>query len=442
MKSNTRKYGWMGAGLTLTASLALVGCNNSTGAGGATGGATTGGATVAVVNGTNIGREDVHTYLEANGGENALRQLIDFELVMQHLKSLGLDVTEEELNAALAERQKQNPMIAEVVKKGGAQLDALKRSVRYQLAMDEILTKDVKVDAAAQQKWFEKNRTRYDKAAQVKIGVLFSSTKQRADVLSQQLKKGKTFLELVNEQKKANDDVAKSSTANSSESPTPGMPAPEFIPLDALPPAMKQAVTKLKPGDNSSVIELKGAKTAYAILKLIERQEPVQAKVGDPLPGLEYKLEQVARTAVKENPQNPDFDKTVTQVEGYLQQQGMQQGRMEKPTYREVLNLINQTAVQRLLTQLRGKSKVEISDPVYEVIAKDYQPTPPLTDSMPGGPPGGAASSSSTPSSGAPSSGTPSSGAPSGGAPSSGTPSGGATSGAAGSTTPAAPAAP
>lgn len=394
LKSNTRKYLLTGAGLSLTASL-LVGCNNA-GGGASAGGATSGGATVATVNGTNIGREDLRTYLEAKGGPQVLRQLIDFELVMQHAKTAGLEVTDAELDAAIAAQQQQNPQMAQSVKNGGAALETLRREMRYQLALDKLLTKDIKVDAAAQQKWFEKNRARYDKPAQVKAGILFSSTKQRADVMAQQLKtKGKSFLDLVNEQKKANDMVAKSSFADSSESATPGMAAPAFLPIDALPPALKQAVEKLKPTETSGVVEIKGAQTAYAIILLKERQEAVKAKAGDPLPTQEYKLEQVARKALVKLPVNPQtkkkptFEEYSAQAQQYLQQQNMQQGRMEPPTQRDVLNLINQAEVQRVLTEVRGKANVTSADPVYAAVVKEYQPVP--TAAPPAGAPDAAA---------------------------------------------------
>ncbi|MDF2440039.1 MAG: foldase protein PrsA [Abditibacteriota bacterium] len=396
LKSNTRKYLWMTAGLSITASLALVGCNNG-GSGGAAGGATSGGDTIAVVNGTNIGREDLRTYLEAKGGTQVLRQLIDFELVMQHAKTAGVEITDAELDAAIADQQKQNPQMAQTVKNGGAALETLRREMRYQLALDKLLTKDIKVDEAAQKKWFEKNRTRYDKPAQVQVGILFASTKQRADVMSQQLKKDKSFHDLVEEQKKANDDIAKASTANTSESPTPGMPAPEYLPISALPEALKQAAEKLKPGETSGVVELKGAQTAYAIMKLIKREDAVKAKADDPLPLLEYKLEQVARKAMTQLPVNPQtkkkptFEEYSAQAQQYLQQQNMQQGRMEPPTQRDVLNLINQSEVQRILTEVRSKATVSSTDPVYTAVVKEYQPAPTPAAGAAGGAAAGAA---------------------------------------------------
>jgi foldase protein PrsA len=374
----TKKYLYAATGtFAIAASLMLSGCNNGGGAAGGGGGATTGGDTVATVGDASVSREEIHTLLEANGGEQALRQLIDYNLVMQNLKTQGLEVTDAEVQAALDRQGEDNPLVKQALTKGGPQAEALRRTTRYQLALDKILTKDVKVDAAAQQKWFTKNKANYDKPAKVKIGVLFASTKARADVMAGQLKsKAKTFQELVEEQKKANDPIAASSTNDTTESSDPNIPAPGYLSVDQLPEPMKSQALKLEPGTTSGVLQLKGGQPAFVILRLIDRQAPVQAKASDPQPTLDYKLEQVARGLVKENPQNPPFDKTIEQVRQAIMQQGMQQGRFEQPSYRDVLTYINQTGVQKLLTTLRTSSNVTINDAAYQNIAQEYKPVP------------------------------------------------------------------
>jgi parvulin-like peptidyl-prolyl isomerase len=363
---------------------------------------------VATVGSENITRGQLYSFLEANSGEQGLRQLIDYSLVMQEAQSKGVTVTDEEVKAELDRRKATNPAIAEAEKRGGAAVEALQRQVRLQLALDRLMTREIKEDPKKIEEWFKKNRARYDQSAKVKLGVLFTSQKARADVLAQGLKNGKSFLELVNEQKKANDPVAQGSTNDTSEAGPSGQPGPGYIPVAELPPDMKGAVEKLKPNETSGVVKLAGASPAFAIIKLLDRQEAVTAKATDANVVNEWKLEQVARGIVKENPQNPDFDKTVQQVEQFVQQQEMQQGRMTRPSFRQVLDFINQTAVQKMLTDLRPKANIAIADPQYAKIGDDYKPVP-----TPAAAAGGA--------SGAPASGAPAGGAASGGAASGGT---------------------
>ena len=286
-------------------------------------------------------------------------------------------------------------------KKGGAALDALKRQVRLQLTVDRLLTKDIKVDPKAYDEWLKKNQVKYAVPERVKIGVLFTSTQARADVLAQQLKGGKSFADLVKAQKATSDPIAASSVADTTENAPKEAPNGGYLPTTELPPEMKTALAKLQKDQTSSVVKLGGARPAFVILKLLDRTAGVAAKGEDAKPQLEYKLEQVARGLVKENPGNPNFEQTLTQVEQALQQQNMQQSRFEPPTNRQILDYINQTAVQKLLTSLRTGTKVEIKDPMYSEVADNYKPapTPAANAGAPGGavPPAGGAPSSVAP---------------------------------------------
>ena len=394
-RAKWRVLAMLSAGAILAVSMAGCGGKNS-GAGGAGGVGASGDATVATVNGQQVDREEMHRFLEATHGEEALRQLVEFELVMQELKKQGLSVSDEEVKDAIARRGQQNPAVAadieRINKSGGPMLEALQRNVRYQLAIDKLLTKDIKVDEAALKSWYEKNRTRYGTPATVKLGILIASTKARADTMAQQLKsKTKTFAQLIEEQKKAKDPAAVQGTVAES--------AP--LTVDDLPPTVKPHVAKLQPGQVSPVIALTTTPPqVFAVVRLNSREAanaPKFEEIRDQVER-EYKLEQVARGVVKENPTNPPFEKTLQQVELAIGQQSAQTtGRASRPSYREVLSFINQTAVSRLTTNLRSQAKVQISDPLYERVAKEFQPAPagasaPGASAAPGGAaPGGTA---------------------------------------------------
>jgi parvulin-like peptidyl-prolyl isomerase len=367
----------LSAGAILAAGLAGCGAKN----GGTSGTVASGDATVATVNGDEIDREEMHRFLEATHGEEALGQLIEFQLVMQELKKQGMSITDEEVKAAIAQRAQQNPAIAadieRVNKNGGPMSEALQRNVRYQLAIDKLLTKDIKADEATLKSWYEKNRSRYGTPARVKLGILITSTKARADTLAQQLKnKTKTFAQLVEEQKKANDPAAKGSVAEDPRNP--------WFTVEDLPPAIKPHVAKLKPGQVSPVLNLGTVPHApgttphqmFGIVRLSSREEAKAPKFEEIRDRVEreYKLEQVARGVVKENPKNPSYEQYVQQLE--LAQQNSQQGRMSRPSYREILNFINQAAVSRLTTKLHRQAQVQIPDAMYERVAKEFQPTP------------------------------------------------------------------
>jgi hypothetical protein len=344
----------------------LAGCGGNKTSGGSSSGSSSsgsGGSTVATVNGEGIAREELRDYLEASQGESALSKLIEYSLVMQEAKKEGITVSDADVQASIDARRGQDPNVALIEKAGGVRLDALKRQVRYQLALDGLLTKDVKVNEADLKKWFDTHAKYYNQPERVKFGFLLSTTKARADTMAAQLKgKTKTFQELVDEQKKSNDQLGRGSQA---EAPAP-------TPTSSLPPAIKTGTANLKPGENSGVLALGQApRQAFAIVRLIERTPAVKADLTKMKSQIEadYKLEQVARKLNGQNPQNPNFEKTVQQITGYM----AQQGGGATPSYRAILDFINQTAVANLTSKLQTGAKVEIQDAAYERVGEQYK---------------------------------------------------------------------
>lgn len=353
--------------LAATTSFAIAGCNQSGGGSGpvsvspdSTGG---GGGAVVTVNDQPIERNALYAHMEANYGENSLRQLIDFALITQKLKADGLSVSDDEVTAAIDARKDSSPEVATILETGGVRLDALKRQTRFQLSLDKVLTKDVKVTDDELKKWFGTRSKYYDQPAKAKVGILLSSTKARADTMAAQLKsKSKSFLELVEEQKKAKDPAGQASLA---ETPT-------MIATEGLPPLLKGTIDKLKVGESSGVVSMKeGPQTAFAILLAVQKQPAVKAdftKLKSQLE-MDYKLEQVARNLNKENPANPPFDKTLDQVAGAVAAQSGGQ-----PSFREILTFITQTAATNLTTKLRSDAKIVANDKTYEKLVEGYKP--------------------------------------------------------------------
>ncbi len=237
-----------------TAALTIVAAGCNAGASGGAGGSA-GGDTVATVNGENVGRNDLHRFLEAVNGESALRQLIDHQLIAQEVKKQGLTISEQDIDEGVAEqkRQQSGPALEEferITKAAGPGLEALRRNLRSEIALNRLVTKDVKVDEAQLKKWFEKNKAQYSKPATIKLGVLLAATKARADLMAQQLqKKSKTFAQLVDEQKQANHPIGARSWTHT----------PEFY-ADSLPhqlrPVLGKQAAKMKQGDISLVLSL------------------------------------------------------------------------------------------------------------------------------------------------------------------------------------------
>lgn len=358
----------------------LTGC---TGSGGGSGMASSGGSTsttVATVDGTNITRADLQAYAEALSGEQALPQMIDYELLMKDLKSKGLEVSDEEVKAILAkQRQSMSPedgkRIDALMQSGAPQAEAYRRQAKRRIAIDKILSKDVKADEADVKKWFDKNKaTRYP--MHFNVGVLLTAQKARADAMERQLaSKSKTFKQLVEEQKKLTDPLSKQSTEDSKQPMT----------LDMVPPTMGDAIKNTKPGETSKVLSLSGGQPgqpgAYAIIRVIEKTESsyeaLRAEVET-----DYKLEQVARQEFKKSaPPTMTFEAGLKQIRENLGQQAMQQamqtGQMAPPpTDADAVAALTRASESKLLTDLRQAGKVQVSDAVYQTIGELYKPAP------------------------------------------------------------------
>lgn len=378
------------AGLTLTAALAatLAGCNGTSSTG--TGTASAGGSdTIATVGSTKVTHADLASFLEAQQGEQVLPYLIDTQIIFEAAKAKGLDVTDAEVDADLARRQEADPSVAEILKNGGPKLAVAKNQVKRELAIQKLLTADIKATDAQVKSFFAKYAKYYDQPAKAKVGLLFSSTKARAELMGDQLKKGtKTFDALVAEQKMANDPVAKQSAADRGQ----------FETLENFSPAIAAQITKLPKGGTTPPQQINvGLPTpVFIIFRKTDFQPAKKADLATMRPQVEmdYKLAEAARKTVSQNPQNPPFDETLRRTQQYMQSQNPSGG---SPKLRDVLNYINQTAINTMVAKMRtsGTVQVQVDDPTYATVAQQYQAMPTL-----GTAPGAAGNTASAPAAG------------------------------------------
>ena len=355
--------------------LALAGCNNNNGGGGLTGGGASGsGEAIATVGGTTITRADLTKILEAQSGAQFLPVLIDTQLLIQAGKDAGITVTDAEIAAELERQKKLDPRLGEELTKNPLLTDVINTQVRRNIVSQRLLTKDVKMTDADVQKFFTTYKSYYEAPAQIKFGRLLTSTQARADAMSRALKaKSKTFKQLVEEQKKTQDQAAVDSNETTGD----------FLPLDVLPllvgPNDAKAIEKLPVGGITSPLKIQapGGQTVYAIYQITERKEPTKADFAALKETVEtdYKMAQVAMEEVKKNPENPPFDETLQRTRDAVRAQS-QDPTAAPPSMRDVLTLILRPRQQNILTELRTKGTVQINDPAYKTVADEYKPVP------------------------------------------------------------------
>ena len=358
--------------------LALAGCNGANGgATGATTGAASGGNgdTLATVGGTPITRAELTKILEAQSGAQYLPILIDTQLLIQDGKDKGITVSDADVAAELERQKKVDPRLAEELTKNPKLADIINSQVRRNLVTQRILTKDVKMTDADVQKFFNTYKSYYEDSAKVKVGTLLTSTKARADAMSRALKgKTKTFEQLVEEQKKAQDPLASRSSVGDS-----------FAPVDTLPLVFGEAEAKsiqaLSKGGTTEpkAINVGAGQPIYVLFHVTDKQEPTKADFAALKPQVEtdYKMAQVAMDEVKKNPQNPPFAETLKRTRDAIRGQS-QDPTTPPPSLRDVLTTILRPLQGNILTELRSKGTVKIDDATYTEVAEQYKaiPTP------------------------------------------------------------------
>ena len=359
--------------------LALAGCNGTNGAaGGTTGGSGATGAsgdTLATVGGTPITRTELNKILEAQSGAQVLPVLIDSQLLIQEGKDKGIAVSEADVDAELERQKKLSPELTQELTKNPKLVDAVKTQVRRNLVTQRLLTKDVKAPDADVKKFFDTYKSYYQDPAKVKVGTLLTSTKARADAMSRALKdKSKTFEQLVEEQKKAQDPLASRSSLGET-----------FAPVDTLPMVFgadeAKSIEKLAKGGTTDpkAINVGAGQPIYVLFHVTDRQEPTKVDFATLKPQVEtdYKMAQIAMKEVKKNPQNPSFDETLKRTRDAIRGQS-QDPSAPAPSLRDVLTIILRPLQQNLLTDLRAKGTVKIDDASYTAVADQYKaiPTP------------------------------------------------------------------
>ncbi len=357
--------------------LALAGCNGTNGgaAGSATGVAGGSGETLATVGGTPITRTELNKILEAQSGAQFLPVLIDTQLLIQAGKDAGIEVSDADVAAELERQKKIDPQLSDALTKNPKLTDVINTQVRRNLVTQRLLTKDVKATDADVQKFFTTYKSYYEEPAKVKVGTLLTSTKARADAMSRALKNNsKTFEQLVEEQKKAQDPLASRSSLGDS-----------FASVDTLPlvfgEAEAKSIEKLPKGGTTEpkAINVGQGEPIYVLFHVTDKQQPTKADFAALKPTVEtdYKMTQVAKDEVKKNPQNPSFDETLKRTRDAVRGQS-QDPTAPAPSFRDVLTVILRPLQQNILTDLRSKGTVKIDDATYTDVAEQYKtiPTP------------------------------------------------------------------
>lgn len=132
-----------------------------------------------------------------------LVQAIDRELTLAEAARLGLQVTAEEIEAALAEtrRDYDAPSFQAMLKDRGLTLDALRQELADNLLMEKVIQKAalsrVKIADSEVKDYYRQHRDEFDRPAQVRARQIVVASEEKARQVLGRLRQGADFAELA-----------------------------------------------------------------------------------------------------------------------------------------------------------------------------------------------------------------------------------------------------
>ncbi|OQB48489.1 MAG: Foldase protein PrsA 1 precursor [Firmicutes bacterium ADurb.Bin153] len=153
---------------------------------------------VAMVNGERITRKAFLDKLESQAGAQILQEMINETLLAQEAKKAGVSITQERVDEELAKvKTNLGDQYEYVLSMYGMTEDSLRMTLQQNLLAYEISTKDIVVTEDQIAADYKANPDYYLEPAQVRASHILVRTKEEAQEVLNELKKGADFVELA-----------------------------------------------------------------------------------------------------------------------------------------------------------------------------------------------------------------------------------------------------
>jgi peptidyl-prolyl cis-trans isomerase C len=203
-----------------------------------------------------------------------LDQLITYNVLKQEAASRKLAVTEDDVDAQVAQMQKQFPTEAEFNKALAARnttVAQLKADARIDMAINKMMEAEVTgvtaTDADAQD-FYAKNPDKYTQGEQARASHILVKTDEKADDATKKAARAK--IDGLLKRVKAGEDFAALAKENSDDGSAAQGGDLGFFPRGQMVGPFDQAAFALKPGEVSDVVT---SQFGYHIIKLVEKKE-------------------------------------------------------------------------------------------------------------------------------------------------------------------------
>ncbi len=210
---------------------------------------------------------------------NLLNQLIEKKLLMTEAKKLGISVSESEINEQINKIMGEYPDTATFnsrMKEENIDIASWKKEIEYQIMLDKLVKtvagSNITVTPEEIRKYYDDHLDQYNSPTRVRVLQIMLETREQAQTILDELKKGTDFSELAKTYSISPDSEKGGDLGYFSE--------------DEMPPAFAVAF-KMKPGEVSGVVE---SEYGFHIFKLIDRREAKMLSLEEARPEIEEKL--------------------------------------------------------------------------------------------------------------------------------------------------------
>ncbi len=215
---------------------------------------------VAKVNGTEITSKQLYDAMVTSGGAQTLDSLITDELIAQEGKKAGIQVTDADIEKELATLKSNFPSDEEFLQTLASYnmtLDDLKKSMGSQVIMKKILEPQVTITDDDIKKYYNDNLESLKTPEQVKASHIVVATKEEAQTILADLKKGADFAAAAKE--KSTDAATKDKGGDMG-----------YVSKGAGDQAFEKAAFALKAGDLSDIVQTEGG---FEIIKVTDHKD-------------------------------------------------------------------------------------------------------------------------------------------------------------------------
>jgi peptidyl-prolyl cis-trans isomerase C len=206
---------------------------------------------------------------------SVLDQLITYSVLKQEAAARKLTVSDADVDAQVAQMQKQFPSEAEfntALAARNATVAQLKADARVDMAINKMMEAELASTTAATdadaQDFYTKNPDKFKQGETVRASHILVKVEESADDAMKKVARSK--IDAVLKRAKAGEDFAALAKENSADGSAAQGGDLGFFPRGQMVPAFDQAVFALKPGEISEVVT---TQFGYHIIKLTEKKE-------------------------------------------------------------------------------------------------------------------------------------------------------------------------